>query len=130
VPIDAEDEIGEYSQLVEILRSYWYDEPLLFVNLAEQRSGGDLPWEPCWKPTTLVNGSGFRPLSLASCHQASLPLQRVISVHELTEAALKADRQLVIQALLADGTVFTYQQASKLADALLEAHKEWLPNFF
>jgi alpha-galactosidase len=133
VPIDAEDEIGEYSQLVEILRSFWYDEPRYYsVNLPNSGQAGNMPSGAVLEATTLVNGAGFRPLSFGELPTGvTALLQRVIGVHELTvEAALKADRRLVIQTLLADGTVFTYQQAAKLADALLEAQREWLPNFF
>jgi alpha-galactosidase len=58
-------------------------------------------------------------------------LQRVISVQELTvEAALKGDRQLVVQAMLADGDVLIREDAEALTDALLNAQRQWLPQFF
>ena len=58
-------------------------------------------------------------------------LQRVIGVQELTaEAALKGDRQLVVQAMLADGDVLIREDAEALTDALLNAQRQWLPQFF
>jgi alpha-galactosidase/6-phospho-beta-glucosidase family protein len=36
----------------------------------------------------------------------------------------------VVQAMLADGTVLTLDQAEALTDGLLEAQREWLPNFY
>jgi alpha-galactosidase len=79
----------------------------------------------------LVNGSGFHPLSFGELPSGiSAILQRVIGVQELTvEAALSGDRQLVVQAMLADGTVLTQNQAEALTDALLEAQAEYLPRF-
>jgi len=133
LPIDADDEIGEYSQLVEILRSIWYDEPRYYsVNLPNAGQAGNLPMGAVLEATTLVNGSGFHPFSFGELPVGvTAHLLRVIGVIELTvDAALKADRQLFVQALIADGTVFTLKQAEALADALLEAQKEWLPNYF
>ena len=47
---------------------------------------------------------------------------------ELTvEAALSGDRQLFIEALLADGGVHDTQVASAMVDDLLKAHKAYLP---
>jgi alpha-galactosidase len=58
-------------------------------------------------------------------------LQRVVGVQELTvEAALKGDRQLVVQAMLADGDVLIREDAEALTDALLNAQRQWLPQFF
>jgi len=45
------------------------------------------------------------------------------------EAALTGDRRLCVEALLADGSVAERDAASKLADELLAAHKEHLPQF-
>jgi alpha-galactosidase len=133
IPVQEEDEIGEYSQLVEILRSVWYDEPGYYsVNLPNAGQAGNLPMGAVLEATSLVNGSGFHPLSFSELPVGITSLlQRVIGVQELTvEAALKADRGLVVQALIADGLVFTLKQANEIADALLNAQREWLPNFF
>jgi alpha-galactosidase len=135
VPVIEEDkdEVGEYSQLTEILRAVFNDIPGYYsVNLPNTGQAGNLPRGAVLEATTLVNGSGFHPLSFGELPPGiTAILQRVIGVQELTvEAALKGDRQLVVQALLADGEVLTQQQAEALTDALLNAQRQWLPQFF
>ena len=82
--------------------------------------------------TTLVNGSGFHPFSFGELPVGvAALLWRVIGVHELTvEAALKSDYNLVVQAMIADGNVYNRKQAEALTDALLDAQRQWLPQFF
>jgi len=135
VPVIEEnkDEVGEYSQLAEILRAVFDDIPGYYsVNLPNAGQAGNLPMGALLEATTLINGSGFHPLSFGELPPGiTAILQRVIGVQELTvEAALKGDRQLVLQAMLADGDVRTENEAEALTDALLDAQREWLPQFF
>jgi len=133
VPLTEEDEIGEYSQLLEILHAVWDDANCFYsANLPNAGQASNLPLGAVLEATTLVNGSGFHPLSFGELPPGiSAILQRVIGVQELTvAAALSGDRQLVVQAMLADGNVLTREQAEALTDALLEAQREWLPNFY
>ena len=47
---------------------------------------------------------------------------------ELTvEAALRGDRQLFVEAVLSDGSIYDVQVASAMVDELLEVHKAYLP---
>jgi alpha-galactosidase/6-phospho-beta-glucosidase family protein len=46
------------------------------------------------------------------------------------EAALRGDRDLFVEALLADGAVSDPDVARELMQELLEAHRGDLPNFF
>jgi len=46
------------------------------------------------------------------------------------EAALKADRKLAIQALVAGETVKTEAEAEKMMDVILDTHRDYLPQFF
>lgn len=129
----GEDEIGEHSQLLEILRAVWDDAPGYYAaNLPNAGQASNLPAGAVLEATTLINGSGCHPLGFGELAPGiSAVLQRVIGVQELTvEAALKGDRQLVVQAMLADGDVLTKAQAEALTDALLDAQREWLPQFF
>jgi alpha-galactosidase len=135
LPVDAprEGEGGEHSQLLDILNAVWRDENRFFsVNLPNAGQAGNLPAGAILEATTLVNASGFHPLSFGLLPPGiAATLQRVIGVQELTvDAALRGDRGLFVQALLADGDVQTSQQASTLADALLEAQRQWLPDFY
>jgi alpha-galactosidase len=132
VPLAGESEAGEHSQLVEILRAVWDDAGRFYsVNLPNAGQASNLPPGAVLEGTTLVNGSGFHPLSFGELPPGiSGILQRVIGVQELTvAAALSGDRQLVVQAMLADGHVLTRERAEALTDALLEAQREWLPHF-
>jgi alpha-galactosidase len=128
-----DDEVGEHSQLVQILRAVWDDVPGYYsVNRPNIGQAGNLPQGAVLEATTLVNGSGFHPLSFGELPPGiTAILQRVIGVQELmVEAALRGDRRLVMQALMADGDVHTRAQAEALADALLDAQRESLPQFF
>jgi alpha-galactosidase/6-phospho-beta-glucosidase family protein len=102
------------------------------ANLPNFGQAANLPMGAVLEATTLVNGSGFHPFAFGEVPLGvAAHLQRVIGVEELTvEAALKADRNLFVQALIADQNVQTLDQVEELADALLEAQKQWLPNFF
>jgi alpha-galactosidase/6-phospho-beta-glucosidase family protein len=133
VPYSVEDEIGEYSETVAILNSYWKDQPRwISANLPNTGQVGNLPYGAVLEATTLVNGSGFHPFAFGELPAGiNAHLLRVIGVEELTvEASLKGSRQLFVQALLADENVQTLPQAEALADALLDAQRQWLPNFF
>jgi alpha-galactosidase len=131
-PLAKESEAGEHSQLVEILRAVWNDANQFYsVNLPNTGQVINLPPGVILEGTTLVNGSGFHPLNFGQLPPGlTAILQRVIGVQELTvAAALSGDYRLLVQALLADGHVFTRQQAEALADALLAAQRQWLPHF-
>ncbi|MFQ5340645.1 MAG: hypothetical protein ACE5F6_03765 [Anaerolineae bacterium] len=133
LPLTEEDEIGEPSQLIEILRAVWDDTNRFYsVNLPNAGQASNLPLGAVLEGTTLVNGTGFHPISFGELPPGiSAILQRVIGVQDLTvAAALSGDRRLVLQAMLADGHVFTREQAETLTDALLDAQREWLPNFY
>ena len=82
--------------------------------------------------TTLIDGAGFHPLCFGDLPPGlTAILQRIISVQELTvESALQADCKLVMQALIAGETVQTEVEATKLTDAILATHREYLPQFF
>jgi alpha-galactosidase/6-phospho-beta-glucosidase family protein len=131
-PLAEEKEAGEHSQLVEILRAVWSDANRFYsVNLPNTGQVSNLPLGAILEGTTLVNGSGFHPLSFGHLPPGiSAILQRVIGIQELTAAAaLNGDYRLLVQALLAEGHVLTRQQAEALADALLAAQRQWLPHF-
>ena len=56
---------------------------------------------------------------------------RKATAAELTvEAALTGSRQLFVEALLADGSVTDPEIARTMGDELLEAQRQYLPNFF
>jgi alpha-galactosidase/6-phospho-beta-glucosidase family protein len=102
------------------------------VNLPNYGQASNLPAGAVLEATTLINGDGFQPLCFGDLPPGiSAILLRIIGAQELTvEAALKADRRLAIQALVAGETVKTLAEAEKMMDVILETHREYLPQFF
>lgn len=82
--------------------------------------------------TTLINGMGFQPLCFGEVPPGiAAIMQRIIGTQELTvEAALQADRKLALQALIAGETVRTRAEAEAVLDAILDTHRDDLPQFF
>jgi alpha-galactosidase len=123
---------GEHEQLLSILHSLEYDERRIFsVNLPNRGAVPELPFDAVLELPAAATARGFCPL-----HVDGFPLplvavlQRVLAAQELTvEAALTGNRQMFVEALLADGSVSDPAAAGKLADDLLSAHRAHLPQF-
>jgi alpha-galactosidase len=107
-------------------------EILRTVNLPNVGQASNLPMGAVLEATTLISGVGFEPLCFGELPPGiTAILQRIIGTQELTvEAALKADRKLVVQALVAGETVRTETEAERMMDVILETHREYLPQFF
>lgn len=123
---------GESEQLLEIMHSLIGDERKVFsVNLPNE---GAAPWLP--EGAILeVNGAaladGFAAL-VADPLPAALvaKLNSKIAAIEITvDAALTGNRDLFIEALLADGSVTDTGKARALMEDLIQAHRQYLPQF-
>ena len=101
------------------------------VNLPNIGQAANLPRGAVLEATTLIDGRGFQPLCFGELPPGiTAILARILSVQELTvEAALKADRKLALQALVAGETVKTEAEAIKMLDVILETHRTHLPQF-
>jgi alpha-galactosidase len=123
---------GEHEQLLAILRSIWGDTRRLFAaNLPNCGTVAGLPDEAILELPCVATGRGLAPLQRA---ELSAPLTailaRKLAATRLTvEAALKGDRGLFVEALLADGGVLDPDVARELGDALLDAQGEYLGNW-
>jgi len=108
------------------------DEIFRTVNLPNVGQASNLPAGAALEATTFVSGAGFQPLCFGELPPGiTAILQRIIGTQELTvEAALKSDRKLAIQALVAGETVKTEAEAERMMDVILETHREYLPQFF
>ena len=102
------------------------------INLPNAGQAPGLPLGAVLEGTALVNGAGFHPLGYNELPVGiSAIMNRILSAQELTvEAALKADRKLVVQAFMADLTAVKKADAEKLVDCILETHRDYLPQFF
>ncbi len=102
------------------------------VNTRNRGSIVDLPFDCAVEVAASVDGRGPTPLA-----QGSLPVkvrglvQQVKAYEQLTvQAAVSGDRETAIWALTNNPLVGSYTAASTLVDALMEAHREYLPAFF
>ena len=94
----------------------------------------NLPREACVEVPCLVDGSGITP-----CHMGSLPLQRAamnasnIYPQLLTiEAAATLEKKYIYNAAMMDpltGTELNIKDIYAMVDEMLEAHKDWLPEY-
>ena len=79
-----------------------------------------------------MNTSGFHPYAIGELPPGiNAILQRIVASQALTvEASLRADRNMVVQAMMADLTAITREKAEKITDCIFENHREYLPQFF
>lgn len=123
---------GESEQLLEIIHSLQRDERKLFsVNLPNQGQAPYLPRDAIVECNAAALGGGFAAV-MADDLPAELitKLQSKISSIEITvDAALTGSRDLMLEALLADGAVADPDIARSLRDDLIDAHRAHLPQF-
>ncbi len=135
VKIDNDDlhgDLGEHSQLVQILESLDTDGRMnLTANLPNHGVVPNLPDDAILELTSVATGRGIRAMSVPDFPDLlAAPLIRKIAAHRLTvEAALRGSRSLFVEALLMDGCVSDPDTARRLADELLQAQKAYLPQF-
>jgi len=123
---------GEHTRLLEILQSIAEDgRDMYFANLPNLGAVPNLPNEAVLELTTVATSRGLRAIQIPDFPDTlAAPLIRKIAAASLTvDAALTGSRKLFVEALLADGSVNDPSTAEKLADELLMAHKQYLPQF-
>ena len=101
------------------------------ANLPNRGAVPALPSDAVLELTAAATGRGLQPLLVSDFPPIlAAPLIRKIAAVELTvEAALTGSRALFVEALLADGCVSDPTVAGRLADDLLAAHRQHLPQF-
>jgi alpha-galactosidase len=135
-PLDEqvfERAVGEHEQLLNILRSIEYDERRIFAaNLPNEGAVPNLPADAILELPAAATATGLRPLQVPDFPEplAAIITRKLAAARLAVEAALTGDRKLLVEALLADGAVTDPQVARKMGDELLEAHRQYLPNFF
>lgn len=123
---------GESEQLLQIMHSLLLDKRDVFsVNLPNQGQAPYLPMGAVVECNAAALGGGFAPLLADPLPMAMVAkLNAKIAAVEITvDAAVKGSRDLMVEALLADGTVGTPDLARVLAGELIEGHSEFLPQF-
>ena len=124
---------GEHEQLIAILRSMTFDERKIFsANLPNNGTVPNLPADAILEIPVVATASGLRPVQMADFPDtlAAIVNRKLASARLTMQAALQGDRRLFVEALLVDGAVRDRKLASDLAEALLDAHRGSLPNFY
>jgi alpha-galactosidase len=135
VPLDEtifDRSSGEQEQLIAIIRSVISDSREMFsCNVLNRGSVPGLPDDAALEIPGVATARGIRAVAVPDL---SMPLtailnRRLTSVYLALEAARCGDRDLVVEAILADGAVDDSDAAAKLTDALLETQSRFLPQF-
>lgn len=135
-PLDEgifDHEVGEHEQLVSILRSIWRDERRIFnVNVPNNGAAPNLPDSVILELPAVATATGLRPLQLPDFPDllAAIIARKQAPIGVTVEAALRADRALFAEALLADGAVTDRAVARQLTEDLLQAQRRYVPHFF
>lgn len=123
---------GEHEQLTEMIRSLLYDGRKIFhVNVPNHGAVPNLPYNAVLELPAIATNRGFYPMHIEDYpEKLAAIIRRRASVIDITvQAALNGDRLLMEEALLLDGCVTDEETAKNLTNDLLEAHKEYLPQF-
>lgn len=124
---------GEHEQLVDMLRSMAYDERRSFyVNMPNNGAVPNLPADAILELPAIATASGLRPMQILNfpAPLAEIIASKLPAIRLTVAAALAGDRALMVEALLADGSVSNGDTARQLADELLEANRAYLPQFY
>jgi alpha-galactosidase len=123
---------GEHEQVIEIIGAIRRDAGRVYsVNVPNQGQVPNLPAEAVIECPAVATAGGLRALAQPALPPgiAGLLATRFGWVETVVEAALEGSRAKFIQALLLDGAVDSLDSAARLADELLAAQAEHLPQF-
>lgn len=123
---------GEQIQFLDIVNSMEKDERKVFsANLPNNGAIPNLPPYAVLEMPAIASSIGLCPFRMESFSEilALIINNRLICVELMVDAALKGDRKLVVEAMLADGAVNNKSIAGKLTDDLLKHHRKFLPQF-
>jgi alpha-galactosidase len=123
---------GEQEQLIAIIRSITFDSREMFS--CNVINNGLVPGLPDWSAVEIpgvATARGIRPIAVPDLGKplTAILARRLTSVDLAVEAALNGDRDLVIEAMIADGAVFDAGKAAALTDDLIAAQAQHLPRF-
>ncbi len=123
---------GEHEQLVEIVQAMRRDAGAIYsANVPNRSAVANLPADAILELPCTATALGLRPLQLDDFPDvlAGIITRKLTATRLTVAAALAGDRRLFVEALLADGAITDPSTAGRLADALLAAHQEHLPQY-
>ena len=123
---------GEHEQVIEIIDGIRSEAGRDYsANLPNTGQVPNLPPEAVLECPAVADGAGLRPIAqppLAAGLVGTLAT-RLAWVETVVEAAIEGSRRKFVQALVLDGAVRSLDGAERLADDLLAAQAEHLPQF-
>lgn len=123
---------GESEQLLQMMQSLIHDRREVFsVNLPNTGQAPCLPMGAVVECNAAAVGASFAALQADPLPPALVAkLAAKIAAVEITvDAAVKGSRQLMVEALLADGAVGSPDLARTLVAELIDGHRAYLPQF-
>ena len=123
---------GEQEQLIAIIRGITHDTREMFsCNVINGGAVPGLPADAAVEIPGVATARGIRPVAVPdlSTPIAAVLARRLAAVTVAVEAAMTGSRDLVVEAIIADGAVVEPDRAAALTDALLAAQLEFLPAF-
>lgn len=102
------------------------------VNVPNRGAVTNLPEGSIVEVNSIVDKRGARPLCLGPMPKFTLAVMQALVVWQelAVDAALTGDKNLLLQALIADPMISSMKSAEKICDELLEAHRALLPQYF
>lgn len=116
----------------EIINSIYNNKgTLMVVNTCNNGAIDDLPYDCTVEISSYINASGAHPVNIGKFPPAQRGLlQMMKGMEELTiEAAITGDYELALQAFTLNPLIQSGDVAKELLDEMLQAHKEYLPQF-
>jgi alpha-galactosidase len=123
---------GHREDVIDIIYSIRADDGAIHsVNLPNRGRIPELPDECVIEAPAMATAAGLRPLGQPPLSPGLLGTlaTRFQWVEATIEAAVEGSRDKFVQALLLDGAAASHGDASSLADELLAAHADHLPQF-
>ncbi len=123
---------GHREDVIDIIYSIRNDDGAVYsVNLPNRGRVPELPDDCILEAPAVATAAGLRPLAQPPLSSGLLGTlaTRFQWVEVTVEAAVEGNRDKVIQALILDGAVDSYENAALLADELIAAHAQHLPRF-
>lgn len=127
-----EEPVASHENFAEIIESLHTGAPCrTVINVPNQGQIENLPTDVVVETYASIGRNSVAPLPAGSVPVAIKGyLESIISEEELAvSAALEGDRALVVQAMLASPLLHDKDAAEALADDLLAAQRDWLPQF-
>jgi alpha-galactosidase len=123
--------LGEHEALLPIIASILGDRHGVFPMNVPNRTVDGMPRDFVLEMPVTATAAGCLPTALPPMVPGILAwvTEALYGVEITVDAAIKGDRNLVVQALLYDRSVPDLKAAEALADDLLAAHREHLPTF-